>query len=130
MTLLLECVDNESSLPYICLPSTCGPNSDCFETPNGPMCKCKQGYSGTPPHCRPECTTNADCPGNKACAQYRCVDPCTGSCAAMAECYTVNHLPVCKCPVGQSGDPFSSCFTQSKTLFKKGKVSLAFNNKY
>lgn len=117
MTLPSECIDNEPSPVNQCSPSSCGPNAECTQTTNGPLCNCKPGYSGSPPNCRPECMTNADCSGDKACSQYKCVNPCIGSCAATATCYTVNHSPVCKCAQGYTGDPFSSCFRQCKLFF-------------
>jgi hypothetical protein len=64
---------------------------------------------GSPPHCRPECINNAECPSNQACINQKCKDPCPGSCGANAECRVVSHTPVCICLAGYSGDPFTQC---------------------
>lgn len=50
-----------------------------------------------------------DCPGSRACKDYRCVDVCSGQCGANADCVVRNHVPVCSCPPQHTGDPFSSC---------------------
>lgn len=64
---------------------------------------------GSPPNCRPECTINADCLSNLACIREKCTDPCPGSCGILAICSVINHIPICKCPEGYSGDPFRYC---------------------
>lgn len=43
---------------------------------------------------------------------HRCIDPCPGSCGAIALCSIVNHIPVCSCPQGYTGDPFTQCNLQ------------------
>lgn len=89
-----------------CSPSPCGPNANCH---NG-ECTCIAEYQGNPYEgCRPECSTNADCNRDKACLRSKCINPCIGICGQDAQCEVVNHIPVCSCPVGYTGDPFSSC---------------------
>jgi hypothetical protein len=66
-------------------------------------------YVGSPPNCRPECTINSECPSNLACIREKCRDPCPGSCGAGARCSVINHTPICSCPDGYTGDPFSYC---------------------
>lgn len=44
-----------------------------------------------------------------ACMNERCRDPCPGSCGFSALCNIINHTPSCSCPVGYTGDPFTSC---------------------
>lgn len=39
----------------------------------------------------------------------KCRDPCQGSCGAAARCSVINHTPICTCPEGYTGDPFTSC---------------------
>lgn len=39
----------------------------------------------------------------------KCRDPCPGSCGIGAQCNVVNHIPVCVCPEGYTGDPFTNC---------------------
>lgn len=92
-----------------CVPSPCGPNSVCRTSARTPICSCSTGYIGRPPNCRPECTINAECAGNLACVNERCVDPCPGSCGYHAQCAVVSHSPVCTCESGYSGDPFIGC---------------------
>ncbi|XP_046680367.1 keratin-associated protein 10-2-like [Homalodisca vitripennis] len=97
-----------------CMPSPCGPNSQCRVISNQPACSCLPNYSGRPPNCRPECTISAECPGNLACQQERCTNPCPGSCGPGATCRPVNHKPVCACSAGFTGDPFAGCVPQRK----------------
>lgn len=92
-----------------CIPSPCGPNSQCRVIGNTPACSCLPNYIGRAPNCRPECTISAECPSNKACQREKCVDPCPGSCGANTECSVINHSPVCSCQVGFTGDPFGGC---------------------
>jgi hypothetical protein len=92
-----------------CSPSPCGPNSQCRETNGLAVCSCLPEYMGNPPNCRPECSTNQECPSDKACHQYKCTDPCRGTCGRSAICEVRNHNPICRCPPDQIGDPFVSC---------------------
>lgn len=90
--------------PNIC---TCGANAQCDENQN---CKCLPNYFGDPnTFCRPECTTNSECSRTQACINQRCKDPCDGTCGNDARCNVVNHIPMCSCPTGMTGDPFSRC---------------------
>lgn len=99
-----------------CFPSPCGPNSQCQNIGGTPSCSCLREYIGSPPNCRPECTIHPDCPSNKACINERCRDPCAGSCGLNAICSVFNHIPVCTCTEGYTGDPFSNCYYKpSKT---------------
>lgn len=92
-----------------CLPSPCGPNSQCRAVGSTPACSCIENFIGRAPNCRPECTINAECSANLACINKRCRDPCPGSCGFSAICNVVNHSPVCTCQIGYTGDPFSGC---------------------
>lgn len=102
-----------------CVPSPCGPNSQCRVVGNTPACSCLTNYVGRPPNCRPECTINAECPGHLACLKEKCTDPCPGSCGAHATCTVVKHAPQCACEPGYTGDPFAGCtqIQQSKENF-------------
>lgn len=91
------------------MPSTCGPNAICQVRDDMPACSCLANYIGIPPNCRPECTINPECSSNLACINQHCVNPCIGSCGANALCSVVNHVAVCSCIQGYTGDPFSSC---------------------
>lgn len=92
-----------------CVPTPCGPNSQCREVGDTPVCSCLPNYLGRAPNCRPECMTNSECPRNLACINERCVDPCVGSCAPEATCVCYNHQATCRCPDGYTGDPFVAC---------------------
>jgi hypothetical protein len=93
-----------------CVPSPCGTNAICEEKNGNAICSCPPDYQGDPyTFCRPECVLNGDCPNDKACQRLKCVDPCPGTCGASADCRVVNHVPVCTCAQGYTGDPFSGC---------------------
>lgn len=92
-----------------CLPSPCGPNSECIENGDNAQCNCINEYIGSPPNCRPECTSSTECATNMACINRKCRDPCPGSCGTNAECRVVSHTPICLCQNGFSGDPFLGC---------------------
>lgn len=93
-----------------CVPSPCGPNSECRQIGDSPSCSCLLNYLGTPPNCRPECSINSECPSNLACIRERCRDPCPGSCGLNAHCSVINHIPICSCLDEYTGDPFSNCY--------------------
>lgn len=92
-----------------CVPTPCGPNSQCRAIGSQPACSCLSNYIGAPPNCRPECTLNAECSNNLACQNERCIDPCPGSCGINAQCIVINHNVVCTCIQGFIGDPLSQC---------------------
>ncbi|RZC36333.1 hypothetical protein BDFB_000151 [Asbolus verrucosus] len=89
-----------------CNPSPCGPNSQCRAINGQSVCSCVPGFIGSPPTCRPECVTSAECPLNEACVNQKCIDPCPGTCGLNAKCQVVNHNPICSCPPQYTGDPF------------------------
>lgn len=93
-----------------CVPTPCGPYSQCRDIGGQPSCSCLPEYTGQPPNCRPECVINPECPSNKACMKEKCRDPCPGSCGAGAQCSVINHTPTCSCPAGYTGDPFTNCY--------------------
>ncbi|EAT34892.1 AAEL012905-PA [Aedes aegypti] len=95
-----------------CVPSPCGPNSQCRNINGVPSCSCLVNYIGSPPNCRPECTINAECPSNQACMNEKCRDPCPGSCGVGARCNVINHTPICTCEAGYTGDPFTNCYPE------------------
>lgn len=91
------------------MPSPCGPNSQCRESNDSPVCSCLSGMKGFAPNCRPECTGNSECPNYFSCINQRCQDPCPGSCGENAECKILNHNVVCTCFYGYEGDPTYGC---------------------
>lgn len=92
-----------------CIPSPCGPNSQCKAVGHTAACSCLPNYIGRAPNCRPECTSNSQCTPMKACINERCGDPCPGSCGSNALCTVQNHQPNCRCIEGYEGDPYTSC---------------------
>lgn len=89
-----------------CSPSPCGANAECI---NG-ICTCIAEYHGDPYYgCKPECVLSTDCPRNKACMRNKCDDPCMGTCGNGAVCEVFNHIPMCTCPSGTTGNAFHSC---------------------
>lgn len=102
-----------------CVPSPCGPNSQCRVVGTQAACSCLPNYIGRAPNCRPECTTSNECPHNLACINERCESPCAGSCGINAECSVLNHNPICACYPGYEGDPLSICnpVVTCKTFF-------------
>jgi hypothetical protein len=59
-----------------------------------------------------ECSTDAQCPDQYACAldpstaRRRCQDPCNFAfCTEKATCKTIQHKPFCSCPARHRGDP-------------------------
>lgn len=82
------------------------------------ICSCLIGYMGAPPSCRPECLVDSDCTSLMACSNQKCINPCQGSCGLNAECRVHNHIPICYCRSGFTGDPFSQCtLIQSKFFY-------------
>lgn len=89
-----------------CYPSPCGSNAQCADG----VCTCLPEYQGDPySGCRPECVLSTECPRDKACIRNKCSDPCPGTCGQDAICDVVNHIPMCSCPQGKSGNPFVLC---------------------
>lgn len=89
-----------------CQPSPCGPNTICKDG----ICSCLRYFHGDPNlGCRPECVYNTDCSLEKGCRQNKCVDPCIGTCGVNAICEVMNHIPMCSCPRGLSGNAFVEC---------------------
>lgn len=100
-----------------CVPNPCGPYSQCREIGTTAVCSCLPDYIGRAPNCRPECTSNQECPANLACINERCKDPCPGSCGNSAYCSVVMHSPVCSCDNGFTGDPFSGCYPVPSKIY-------------
>lgn len=81
------------------------------------MCKCIEGYNGSPPSCRPECVVSSDCSPATACVNQKCINPCLGSCGLNAECTVINHNPICSCRQGFTGNPFQACLIPPRKPF-------------
>lgn len=99
-----------------CSPSPCGPFSACRVFNEQAVCSCVEGYVGYPPNCRPECSINPDCASDRACNNFKCVDPCAGACGANAACRTTQHVALCTCLPGYTGDPFQNCVEEPRRV--------------
>lgn len=105
-----------------CVPSPCGPYSQCRDVNERAICSCLENYVGSPPACRPECTISSECFLDKACVNQKCVDPCRNACGQNARCQVINHNPICSCSVGYVGDPFISCHPEESKTFVRAIV--------
>ncbi|XP_067015307.2 adhesive plaque matrix protein 2 [Anabrus simplex] len=94
-----------------CTTNVCGRNTQCNEVSGRPVCSCLPGHYGNPiiGCTRGECLDNNDCPYNKQCRNAQCENVCAGMCGRGANCDVQNHIPVCSCPEGYTGDPFNYC---------------------
>lgn len=106
---------------FICADSNiCGVNAYCAEENGHAVCCCLKGYRGDPTeYCvRLECIDDTECRGHQTCKDGTCIDACIGVCGQNAECKALNHVPVCSCPPGFTGDAFTFCrpFTPGKML--------------
>ena len=75
-------------------PCNCGIDAICLVVNNVPLCSCPDGFIGDPlVECIDTelnaCTTNDDCPDDRACIALVCQDPC--NCGVNALC--VNSIP-------------------------------------
>ena len=96
--------------PRPCDAHPCGTNAECRQQGQAVTCVCPPDYVGDPySACRPECVLNTDCSRDKSCFRNKCVDPCPGTCGINAQCRVSNHVPVCTCLTGHTGDPYGSC---------------------
>lgn len=102
-------VTTQPTVQNPCNPTPCGPNSLCRAINGQAVCSCAPDYIGSPPNCRPECVVNNECQQNQACYKFKCTDPCPGTCGLGARCQVINHNPICSCPPGFTGDPFTRC---------------------
>lgn len=87
----------------------CPSNSVCRVVQGRPTCSCPEGYRGAPPACRPECSSNEECPHDQSCINLKCKDPCPGLCGTNAQCQVINHKPFCSCLRDYYGNPFEQC---------------------
>lgn len=106
------CIDNHCKNPCES-PKACGENAECLPVNHDATCKCPLRTQGDPlVKCAAvECSDNNDCPTNKACINSVCVNPCTlpNVCGQKAQCISQNHVTVCSCEAGFTGDPHLGC---------------------
>lgn len=53
---------------------------------------------------------------SKACIRNKCQDPCIGICGIEAICTVSNHIPICTCPPGTTGDAFRQCVFEERHI--------------
>lgn len=116
LSYLLSSLELEEPKGNPCLPSPCGPYSNCKEINGYAVCSCQPDYIGSPPTCKPECMVSSECPQNRACIRNKCKDPCPGTCGLNARCNVVNHNPICSCLKDYVGDPFVRCIPEESKL--------------
>lgn len=78
-----------------------------------------------------ECNTDLECPQEKACINFQCIDPCTlrGACGLNALCETVLHRPRCSCPECYVGIASTTCHPDHKCLMTQGRPAVINNCK-
>lgn len=108
-----SCINNNCVNPCLFPTIRCGTNAECITIGHAAECQCREGYQGNPrDKCHViGCYSNGDCPGDRACVNKQCIDPCIHSnpCTARAECSVRGHLPSCRCPPGYVGNPHVDC---------------------
>ncbi|KAF5276801.1 hypothetical protein FQR65_LT16167 [Abscondita terminalis] len=89
----------------------CGNNTQCLGILGNSICTCLLGYvKDSQNNCvRIECLLNSDCASDRACRNGLCVDPCADLCVTNSICTVANHVPVCTCRHGYTGNPFANC---------------------
>ncbi|GFG35532.1 hypothetical protein Cfor_09648, partial [Coptotermes formosanus] len=92
-----DCPTTESCINGQCQsPCKCGLNAICEVLYHKAICKCLQGYSGSP---------SAGCQGPS--------NPCDPNpCGINAKCEIDNGNPICFCPKGLTGNPFRNCIPE------------------
>lgn len=122
-----SCVNNECI--DTCSVTQCGINAFCeSDGYHRPRCYCPDGYLGNPYQgCeRSECITDNDCPSSLSCRDSKCINPC--DCPLSAQCHVVNHRPICRCPPGYVGNPYTSCLIGNYNYFYEYNLDLCTIN--
>lgn len=121
----LFCAATQAAVVDNCNPSPCGPNANCDKG----ICSCVEGYMGDPYRgCRPECILSSDCARETTCVRSKCVDPCPGTCGLNAQCDVVNHIPMCSCLAGFTGNAFIQCTAVKGTITTAFRLRGALRN--
>lgn len=106
------CINGNCINPCI-IKDPCGPNAECYTLGNTPQCRCLSGFRGNPyERCVVVgCRSNNDCPDDRSCINGQCINPCAYEhpCAPEAQCRVKNHISLCRCPTGMSGNPYTYC---------------------
>lgn len=91
----------------------CGTNAICRTIGHTVSCRCPSNTKGDPKlSCdKIECSDNNECDSRKSCINAKCVDPCSlpNACGRSAACSTDNHVGICSCEPGTTGNPSLGC---------------------
>ena len=92
----------------------CSADATCKVIDHVPTCSCPPGWrgDGRQSGCvKLQCLENIDCSASQSCVNGNCVDVCSlsGACGSNSDCKTLNHIPLCSCQNGFSGDPRIGC---------------------
>lgn len=106
------CIDNRCRNPCE-LPKSCGKNAECIPTGHVATCRCPARTRGNAQlECVAlECIDNNDCSHDKSCVDNHCINPCSlqNICGQRATCTPDNHVGICTCQPGTTGDPHLGC---------------------
>jgi len=71
------------------------------------------------------CSADDECSLSLACRSRSCINPCVqeNPCSSNAICSVSNHRPMCTCPAGTEGDPYTGC-KPSESLVTLLNISL------
>lgn len=96
-----------------CENDVCGENAVCSVVNHQKTCECAPNSRGDPlVKCtKIECNDKEDCSSDRTCVDFKCVDPCSleNICGKNSKCVTEQHLGVCSCPPGTTGNPQLGC---------------------
>ncbi|CAH1986493.1 unnamed protein product [Acanthoscelides obtectus] len=120
----IECSSERSSVD--CRTEGCGKHAECIREQALFVCRCLPGYTGNAEQdCEraAECNSDLECPNEKACINFQCIDPCSlrGACGLNALCETVSHRPRCTCPECHTGMAGTSCHPDHQCLATQGR---------
>lgn len=110
--LTAACKDARCTNPCDSL-TACGRNAQCIVNNHAAICRCPKNSIGDAHiECRLiECSDNNDCAHSKSCYDSKCVDPCkvANACGRNSNCFVENHIGVCSCQPGTTGNPLLGC---------------------
>lgn len=94
-------------------PGACGINAECIPLAHEATCKCPLRTKEDNNHnCIPvDCIAANDCSDDKTCLNSTCINPCKlpNICGEKAYCSPSNHLGICICEAGTTGDAYLGC---------------------
>lgn len=94
----------------------CGNNTKCVQQNGIGLCQCLpnfigNAYVGCIRATKPDqkCLKHTDCLSTQTCIQNKCINPCPDFCPDNADCKINDHILVCSCKAGYSGDDYHYC---------------------